>query len=286
MWFTFCQSLFTRWTVVSSCRLRARGDGKPRDVGQNGILLYTRQNVQRIPEEVHPLADAGLDAGRATMKRNSDIPRLPMPSPLILASASPRRRQLLACLGLDFACERADIDETPWPQEAPVTHARRLALTKAGMVAARRPQAIILAADTVVVHDGRILGKPADAAEARRMLRALRGGPHEVISAVAVAANGRAEGAEHVSRVWMRAYSDAEIEAYIATGDPFDKAGAYAIQHPDFRPVACFEGCFASIMGLPLGLVADLLARQGLVPDPAWPSACQALTGGCCHMPR
>ncbi|MDW8269273.1 MAG: Maf family protein [Anaerolineae bacterium] len=208
-----------------------------------------------------------------------------MSSPLILASASPRRRQLLACLGLEFACERADIDETPWPEEAPDVHAQRLALTKAGVVAARRPDAIILAADTVVVHEGRILGKPADAAEARQMLRALRRGPHEVISAVAVAADGRTDGAEHISRVWMRAYTDAEIEAYIATGDPFDKAGAYAIQHPGFRPVDRFEGCFASIMGLPLGLVAELLRRQGLVPDPAWPAACQTLTGQCCHAP-
>lgn len=209
-----------------------------------------------------------------------------MPSPiLILASASPRRRQLLACLGLEFACERADIDETPWPREAPVAHARRLALTKASVVAARRPEAIVMAADTVVVRDGCILGKPADAAEARQMLRTLRGASHEVISAVAVVANGRTDGAEHISRVWMRAYTDAEIEAYIATGDPFDKAGAYAIQHPDFRPVARFEGCFASIMGLPLGLVAALLRQHGLVAAPAWPAACQALTGQCCHVP-
>jgi septum formation protein len=208
-----------------------------------------------------------------------------MPPPLILASASPRRRQLLACLGLEFICEPTDIDETPWPGEAPVVHARRLALTKAGAAAARRPEAVILAADTVVIHEGRILGKPADAAEARQMLRILRDAPHEVISAVALAAGGRLEVVEHVSRVWMRAYTDAEIEAYIATGDPFDKAGAYAIQHPDFRPVACFEGCFASIMGLPLGLVAERLHQHGLAPDPAWPAACQALTGRCCHVP-
>ncbi len=208
-----------------------------------------------------------------------------MPSQLILASASPRRRQLLACLGLDFGCEHADIDETPRPGESPIAHARRLALTKAGVVAARRPEAIVLAADTVVVREEQILGKPADADEARQMLRALRSRPHEVISAVAMAASGRTEAVEHISRVWMRAYTDAEIEAYIATGDPLDKAGAYAIQHPDFRPVARFEGCFASIMGLPLGLVADLLTLYGLYPNPTWPIACHAITGQCCRLP-
>lgn len=208
-----------------------------------------------------------------------------MPSSLILASASPRRRHLLACLGLDFRCERADIDETPRPGEWPVAHARRLALTKAGVVAARQPQAIALAADTIVVLDGQILGKPVDADEARQMLRALRNRAHEVISAVAVAASGRTDAVEHIGRVWMRAYTDAEIEAYIATGDPLDKAGAYAIQHPDFRPVARFEGCFAAIMGLPLALVADLLSLYGLYPDPNWPAACHALTGHCCSVP-
>jgi septum formation protein len=208
-----------------------------------------------------------------------------MPSQLILASASPRRRQLLACLGLDFGCERADIDETPWPGENPIAHARRLALTKADVVVARQPQAIVLAADTVVVLEGQILGKPVDADEARQMLRALRSRPHEVISAVAVVASGRTDSAEHSSRVWMRDYTDAEIEAYIATGDPLDKAGAYAIQHPNFRPVARFEGCFASIMGLPLGLVADLLTLHALLPNPTWPAACHAITGQCCHLP-
>ena len=186
------------------------------------------------------------------------------PPPLILASASPRRRQLLAALGLPFTIDTADIDESALPAESPEIHARRLAETKARVVASRWDNAIVLAADTIVVQEGDILGKPVDAADAWRMLQALRAAPHQVISAVAVAHPGGLESALHTSEVEMRPYTDAEIAAYIASGDPFDKAGAYAIQHSEFRPVARFSGCFASIMGLPLGLVADLLERVGL----------------------
>ncbi len=203
--------------------------------------------------------------------------------PLILASASPRRRQLLACLGCDYAVDSADIDESALPAEAPEPHARRLAATKAQVVAARHPGAVVLAADTIVVQEGAILGKPADAVDARRMLNALRQVPHEVISAVAVVdAGGTATSAVHTSRVVMRTYTDAEVEAYLATGDPYDKAGAYAIQHPEFSPVERFDGCFASIMGLPLALSADLLAAAGLAVAPGWPQACTAFTGACC----
>lgn len=203
--------------------------------------------------------------------------------PLILASSSPRRRQLLAGLGLTFTVDSADIDESALPAEAPEPHARRLAATKAQVVAARHPGAVVLAADTIVVQAGSILGKPVDAPDARRMLVALRDAPHHVVSAVTVADGNGLVSASHTSQVIMRSYTDAEIEAYLATGDPYDKAGAYAIQHPEFNPVARFDGCFASIMGLPLALVVDLLAAAGLTAAPNWPANCTALTGACCQ---
>ncbi len=204
--------------------------------------------------------------------------------PLILASASPRRRQLLAALGIPFAVDVADIDESRVGAETPVAHVRRLAEEKARAVAARRRQDVILAADTIVAHQGRILGKPRDAAHARAMLQWLRERAHQVITAVAVAHDGAVASGLDVSVVTMRAYSDSEIDAYIASGDPFDKAGAYAIQHPGFAPVARLEGCYAGVMGLPLALTARLLSAAGLAPAPDWPRACHAITGRCCQL--
>ena len=203
---------------------------------------------------------------------------------LILASASPRRRQLLAALGIPFTIDVADIDESRVGDESPAAHVRRLAEEKARAVAAHYPDDVILAADTIVVHRGRILGKPKDAADARAMLRSLRGEPHRVITAVAVAWAGVIASDLDVSVVTMRAYSDAEIDAYIASGDPFDKAGAYAIQHPEFAPVARLEGCYASVMGLPLAVAGRLLTAAGLTPTPSWPQNCHAITGHCCQL--
>lgn len=203
---------------------------------------------------------------------------------LILASSSPRRRQLVSCLTSDFTIDAASIDESALPMEAPAAHACRLAETKARVVAERYPSDAVLAADTIVVQDGQIMGKPADADDARRMLAALRLSPHQVISAVAVAQSGCLCTALHTSHVIMRGYTDGEVDAYIATGDPFDKAGAYAIQHNGFAPVAGFDGCAASIMGLPLALTAALLQTIGFEPLPDWPTACQAICGRCCQL--
>ncbi|HEY80734.1 MAG TPA: septum formation protein Maf [Anaerolineae bacterium] len=203
---------------------------------------------------------------------------------LILASASPRRRQLLAALGIPFAVDVADIDESRVGVESPEAHVCRLAEDKARAVAARHPHDIILAADTIVALDGQILGKPGDEEEAWAMLRALRDRAHQVITAVAVAQAGVITADLDVSTVVMRAYADMEIAAYIASGDPFDKAGAYAIQNPEFHPVARLEGCFAGVMGLPLALTARLLTAAGLSPAPHWPQACHAITGQCCQM--
>ncbi|HWP29215.1 MAG TPA: Maf family protein [Chloroflexota bacterium] len=192
---------------------------------------------------------------------------------LVLASASPRREQLLRQLGVRFTVLAPEVDETPRPGEAPEMLAQRLARAKAAAVAARCPGALVLAADTVVALDGWLLGKPADAAEATAMLRALRAAPHDVYTGVCVR---EPDGSEHVAvertRVWMRAYSDAEIARSVASGELFDKAGAYAIQDPVLQPVARLVGCYTNVVGLPLCQAARLLAAAGVpvAPPNGW----------------
>ena len=201
--------------------------------------------------------------------------------PIILASASPRRRQLLSLGGWAFTARATNADETPLPGEAPEAFVCRLSELKARAAAADAPAAaLVIGSDTTVVLDGQILNKPADAAEARAMLRLLRGRTHAVLTALTVleAATGVAHTDLARSRVPMRAYAEAEIEAYVATGDPLDKAGAYAIQHPSFQPVdrAAFEDCFANVMGLPLCHLLRLLRRLGLEAFTDLPAECQA----------
>jgi septum formation protein len=192
------------------------------------------------------------------------------PAPrFILASASPRRRDLLASLGIVFTVSPANIDETQRPGEPPLAYVQRLSAEKAAAVArAAAPPALILAADTVVICDGAILGKPADADEARHMLRTLRGRAHIVCTALTLTRLEADAAAHTITRatstdVHMRAYTDADIEAYIATGDPFDKAGGYAIQHAGFAPVADISGSYTNVVGLPLETLRALLAEQG-----------------------
>lgn len=173
---------------------------------------------------------------------------------LVLASSSPRRRELLALSGNEFQIRPANINEDVLSDEAPQNYVSRLAREKAAAADDLTGEAIVLAADTAVVLDGAILGKPADASEARQMLQAQRGRTHIVYTAI----SGRraSDGAQFedicATPVPMRDYSDAEIDAYIATGDPLDKAGAYAIQHRVFHPVAEMTGCHANVIGLPL----------------------------------
>jgi MAF protein len=146
-----------------------------------------------------------------------------------------------------------------------VTAACHLALAKAVEVGLRYPESLVIGSDTVVVFEGRILGKPADAEEAIATLTALRGRWHEVITAVAVVRPLTQTSTEHVTtRVRMRYYSDAEIDAYVASGKPMDKAGAYGIQDEDFHPIAEYDGCYCNVMGLPLWTTAALLSRSGL----------------------
>ncbi len=192
---------------------------------------------------------------------------------LILASTSPRRRELLARFGLPFEVVGPQVDERGLGGR-PERLARRLAAAKARAVAASRSQATVLAADTVVAYRGDILGKPQDAAEAEAMLRRLRGRSHRVVTAVAVlppAPTGARRGGRRrplidhaVTRVTMRRYSDAEIAASIARGDPFDKAGAYAIQDERLSPVEAYDGCYCNVVGLPLWTALRLLSRAGL----------------------
>ncbi len=206
--------------------------------------------------------------------------------PLILASSSPRRRELLQRLGVLFEVTTADIDESQQPGEPPVVLVQRLAREKALAVAARLPERAVLGADTIVVLDGAVLGKPADADEATSMLRRLRGRPHTVWSAV-YACNptlGCEAAALNESTVWMRPYGDDEIAAYVASGDPLDKAGAYAIQHRGFAPVQRLEGCYSGVMGFPLWDVAQVLQAIGVESPGETAIACQPQFGLCCQI--
>jgi septum formation protein len=186
---------------------------------------------------------------------------------LVLASASPRRRELIGALGLPFVLESADVDETLIEGEAPEAAALRLARAKSEAVAAQHPNAVVLGADTIVVLDGRILGKPVDAEEARAMLGALRDREHIVVTGVALAnsRSGRVVSDAVQTRVLMRNYTDDEIEHSIAAGTPFDKAGAYAIQDEELAPVASIAGCYCNVVGLPLWTVRHQM--QELRPE-------------------
>ncbi len=190
------------------------------------------------------------------------------PRPLILASSSPRRRALLTELGVDFSVKAANVDERALPGEHPADLVVRLSQSKGRVIAERNPAGLVLAADTVVVLDDQILGKPADRQQAIAMLSALRGRRHQVYTAVSlVRAGGYAPDTRLCcSQVWIRDFTDDEIRDYVATGDPLDKAGAYAIQHPRFAPVDRWDGCYTAIMGLPLGAAAGLLRQAGLWP--------------------
>jgi len=201
---------------------------------------------------------------------------------LLLASNSPRRRELIALGDWKFQIHPANIEELDLPQENPTNYVIRLAETKARAVASlAKPGWLVVGADTIVVDDtpagAEILEKPADPSVAFRMLTQLRGRSHQVLTALAVL-----DPAENhlitdlcVTEVMMRSYNDDEISAYVASGDPMDKAGAYAIQHAFFQPVDHLQGCYASVMGLPLCHLQRTLSQFGVVTDRDLPQACQ-----------
>jgi septum formation protein len=179
---------------------------------------------------------------------------------LILASASPRRAELLRAAGIPFETLPMDVDETVQPGESAETHVRRLAEAKAVAAAAQRSSETIVGADTVVVVDGRILGKPRSTADAVAMLRLLAGREHEVLTGVAVVGSGGAVAVEvERTRVWFTALTDDEIDWYVASGEPMDKAGAYAIQGLASRFVFRVDGSYTNVVGLPVALVYRLL---------------------------
>ena len=189
-------------------------------------------------------------------------------SALILASSSPRRRALLEALGLDVRVFPADIDERQWPDETPIDHVQRLALSKANAVWHRpdlqAPQLPVLAADTIVVIDGVVLGKPTDRADALAMLARLSGRAHRVLTALCIVSASGVDSVLSTTEVHFRAISESEAEAYWDTGEPRDKAGAYGIQGIGGIFAARIEGSFTGVMGLPIAETALMLGRAGI----------------------
>jgi MAF protein len=195
---------------------------------------------------------------------------------LVLASASPRRKELFSLFGLDFKVFPAEIEEKSRRGEVAPDYVLRLAEEKAKWVAAHQDKsALIVAADTTVVDNGQILGKPIDDKDAEQILRQLRGKVHRVYSGIAISGKGKSISDLCETVVPMRNYSDQEIQEYIDSGDPLDKAGAYAIQHPGFHPVDYLEGCYANVMGLPLCHLARAMSQVGVKVLHNLPFICQ-----------
>lgn len=209
---------------------------------------------------------------------------------LILASNSPRRKQLLALGGWQFEIRPAEVDETPIPGESAQAYVLRLAEVKARAVGDSLPHSgLVIAADTTVADGADILGKPETAQEAFEMLATLRGRTHQVHTAIAVYSPESKRMITDLAStdVPMRSYTDAEIQAYIETGDPFDKAGSYAIQHPGFKPVEQLNGCYANVVGLPLCHLERLLKSFGALAEDDIPQACQqTLQYDCSEYPK
>jgi MAF protein len=202
------------------------------------------------------------------------------PALLLLASNSPRRRELLSLGKWRFSISVSSVDESQQTGETPADYVLRLAEAKArAAVPNARPEHILIGADTTVVDENRTLGKPKDATEAAAMLKLLRGHTHQVYTALAVLRMKDEQLVTDlcVTDVPMRSYSDEEIEAYVLSGDPLDKAGAYAIQHSGFHPVETMKGCYASVMGLPLCHLIRVLQKMGAEVDENIPAACQSL---------
>jgi septum formation protein len=204
---------------------------------------------------------------------------------LLLASQSPRRRELLALLGIPFETITPDVTEEPQAAEPPAALAARLSQAKARSHRAT-DHAIVVGCDTIVAFADQPLGKPRDDAEAIEMLRLLRGQTHAVYSGITLVetASGRTATDVAETQVTMRAYTDAELAAYVASGDPLDKAGAYGIQHASFCPVAGLLGCYLNVMGLPLCHLAHRLRAWGIEPPRNVPVDCQAHTGRYCSV--
>ncbi len=208
-------------------------------------------------------------------------------SKIVLASASPRRADLLRLTGWSFELCPVELDETAAPDEPAADLARRLAYTKAEVALQSRPEArFLLAADTLVMLRDRVLGKPANEHDAQRMLMTLRGRDHRVISALVLKGKAGEQMELCETTVPMRDYTVSQVAAYIQTGSPLDKAGAYGIQDREFNPVDVdrMEGCFANVMGLPLCHLLRAMRRLGEDSPRDVPLACQSFTRYDCHV--
>ncbi len=244
------------------------------DATERGAVAAHLQSILADPERLP-------DQRRAASVALSHV----IPARIVLASGSPRRRKLISLLGLPFETASADVDESWPPAEDPAAMVERLSRAKAHAAASAlrlsdypTPRPILVAADTTVSLDGEVLAKPADVAEARSMLTRLRGRSHQAFTAITLIdlVTGQQITDLALTDVPMRDYSDPEIDAYIASGDPFDKAGGYAIQHDDFNPVTNLHDCYANVVGLPLCHLTRSLRKMGVDPPVDVPAACQA----------
>ncbi len=218
----------------------------------SGIIVETPGSARTITDS---LAEPELEMNEFPAKPN-----------LVLASSSPRRQQLMPWLGLPFTVVPSSVDESRFDSLPPADLAVTLAIAKAQAVASRFAQSTVVGADTVVELGGRSLGKPGDAEGALQMLRELAGQQHRVITGIAVHTEGRTSTSSMTTTVTMRTVSDEELRAYVATGEPMDKAGAYAVQGGAAKFVKSIEGCYLNVVGLPLCVLASLLVgKEGVL---------------------
>ena len=202
---------------------------------------------------------------------------------VVLASTSPRRRDLIGALDIEVLFADPGVaEEKPVSGEPPEAYVQRLSVEKALSASESEPSAVIVAADTAVVLGEEVLGKPLDGREAREMLMRLRGRAHTVVTGVTVldGADGRRHSVVEVSKVEMRAYSDREIGEYVESGKPMDKAGAYGVQDRRFRPAAAVNGCYSNVVGLPLCRLVELLSRVGVQASPRPAASCDRCSLG------